>query len=130
MDDLDTRPVALDDERRDFLRVGVARHDDVELRDRPVGAPELFAVQDVIAFGRPLDARRQISRIRADVRLGERERGDGAASEARKILLLLLLGAEELQRLRKPDRLVRGKEHGDVAVLARDELHRLGILAL
>src|SRR5207249_5765588 len=43
VDDLDARPVALDDERRDLLRVGVACHDDVELGDRPVGAPELLA---------------------------------------------------------------------------------------
>jgi hypothetical protein len=41
-----------------------------------------------------------------------------APREARKVLLLLLLRAEHLERLRHADRLVRGEERGQVAVLA------------
>ena len=52
MHDLDAGPVLLDDEGRDLLRVGVPRHDDEELGDGAVGAPELLAVQDVVAVGR------------------------------------------------------------------------------
>ena len=49
------------------------------------------------------------------MRLGEREGGDRAFRAARQVLLLLLRGAEELERLRHADRLVRGQERADVA---------------
>ena len=57
------------------------------------------------------------------MRLGQREGGDRAGGAARQVLLLLLLRAEELERLRDADRLVRGEQRGDVAVVAADHLH-------
>ena len=54
-------------------------------------------------------ARLHLGGIGADARLGQRERGDRALGEARQVLLLLLRRAEELQRLRHADRLVRGE---------------------
>ena len=83
-DDLDAGPGPLDDERRDLLRVGVPRHDDEELGDRAVRAPELLAVEDVVAVRRPRRGRREVGRIRADLRLGQRERRDRAAREPRE----------------------------------------------
>src|SRR5213082_2341006 len=44
------------------------------------------------------------------------ERGDGALGEARQVPLLLLRGAEHLERLRHTERLVRREERGDRAV--------------
>ena len=113
-----------------FLRVRVPRHHDEELRDRAVRAPELLAVEDVVALGRAGRRRRERRRIGARLRLRQRERGDRALREARQVLLLLLRRAEELQRLRHADRLVRGEQRDQVAVLARDELDRLRVLAL
>ena len=43
----------------------------------------------------------------------EREGRDRALGEAREKLLLLRVGAEELERLRQPDRLVRGEQRGE-----------------
>src|SRR5581483_10152087 len=80
--DLDARPAGLDDEAADLLGRGVARHDDEQLRERPVRAPELLAVQHpevAAALGGGGEARR----IGADVRLGERERRDRARGAAR-----------------------------------------------
>jgi len=44
--DLHARPVGLDDEAADLLRLGVARHHDEQLGQRAVRAPELLAVQN------------------------------------------------------------------------------------
>ena len=108
MDDLDARPVFFHDEGGDLARVGMLRHDDEELGDRAVGAPELLAVQDVVPFGSPRGGRREVRGVRSHFRLRQREGGDRAAGEAREVFLLLLRRAEKLQRLRNADRLVRG----------------------
>jgi len=129
-DDLDARRRPLDDERRDLLRIRVPRHDDEEVGDRAVGAPELLAVENVVAFRRAGDGRREVGRIRADLRLGQGERRHGARREAGKVLLLLLLRPEELQRLRDADGLVRRQQRDEVAVARRDQLHRVAVLAL
>jgi len=47
--------------------------------------------------------------VGADVGLGERERRHRAFGEPGEVLLLLLVGTEHLERLRHPDRLVRGQ---------------------
>ena len=64
-----------------------------------------------------LGGRREARRVGADVRLGEREGRDRTGRAARQVLLLLLGGAEELQRLRHADRLVRREQRADVAVV-------------
>ena len=56
--------------------------------------------------------------------LGEREGRHRAGRESREILLLLLGGPEELEGLRNADRLVSGKQSGEIAVLAGDHLDR------
>ena len=125
--DLHARPIGVDDEGADLLRRGVARHHDEELGERAVGAPELLAVQQkhvAVTHRRRGEARR----IGADVRLGEGKGGDRTRRAAWQIFLFLLRGAEELQRLRHPDRLVRGEERADVVVGAADHLHDLAVL--
>jgi hypothetical protein len=57
----------------------------------------------------------QPCRVRSHVRLGEQERRDVCAGDQRQPALLLLLGAEQQQRLGDADRLVRreqGRERG------------------
>jgi hypothetical protein len=104
---------------------GCARHDDEQVGARAVGAPQLLAVQrprlPVLAARR---ARAEIGRIGAGVDLGERERGDRALGEPREVALLLLGRAEQLQRLRQSDGLVRRQQRGERAVLARHHRDR------
>ena len=61
---------------------------------------------------------------------GERERGDFVARDARQIFLLLLFGAEEQQRLRHADRLVRGDERGQVRVPTAEQHRGAAIIDL
>ena len=60
--------------------------------------------------------------------LRQREGRDGARGAAGEVLLLLLRGAEELERLGDADRLVRGEERTEVPVAAPDHLHHLAVL--
>jgi hypothetical protein len=69
-------------------------------------------------------------RVRAHVVLGERERGDRALGEPRQPLLLLLLGAEHLERLRHADRLVRRQQRHHRAAVRADERHRVAVRVL
>jgi hypothetical protein len=66
----------------------------------------------------------------ADARLRERERRDRTPRAPGKVAQLLLIGSEQLQRLRQPDRLMRREERSHVRVVAPDELHRALVLAL
>src|SRR5215207_2750419 len=67
--------------------------------------------------------RRHVRRIGAGIDLGQRKRGDRALRESREVLPLLLLGAEQLERLRYANRLARGQEGDERTVLRRDHLH-------
>ena len=116
MHDLHARPVRLDDERRDLLArfavfadcIRCARHHDEQLGSRPVGAPELLAIQDerfsVLRWrGRGVHVRGVAPRIH----FSQRERGDRTLREAREEAAFLLIGAEQLEWLRKTNRLMR-----------------------
>src|SRR5712691_9107575 len=130
--------VRLHDERRDLplffagddLRGG-PRHDDQQLGDGPVRAPQLLAVQyprlPVLARYRRRLHRRGIG---ADVRLGQRERRHGAPGEPRQILFLLGFAPEHLERLRHADGLVCREQRRQRSVHARDQLHRLHVRQL
>ena len=106
-------------------------HDDQQLGERSVRAPELGAVQDVVlsVLGQ-LDAGRQSSGVRAHLGLGERERADLTARTARQVLVLELVGPKELQRLRNTDRLVGGQQCGEVSVNTAQHLHDLRVFEL
>jgi hypothetical protein len=65
--------------------------------------------------------------IGAGVHLGERERSDRALRDAREVLPLLFLGAEELERLRHTDGLRRREERDERSALRRHHLHRLHV---
>jgi len=109
------------------MALRIARHHHQQLGEGPVGAPELLAVEHemiVAALGGGGEARG----VRADSGLGQREGGDGARRAARQVLGLLLDGAEELERLRHPDRLVRGQHRSEVAVVAAHQLHGPAVL--
>src|SRR5690606_22513973 len=62
--------------------------------------------------------------------LGQCERGDLAAREARQVLLLLLGRAEHLERLRYADRLVCGQQHTERSSRRADDRDRLVVAAL
>jgi hypothetical protein len=69
----------------------VARHDDEQLGDRAVRAPELLAVDDVrVPLGGQLRGRRELRRVGPDAHLGERERRDRARGAPREEALLLV----------------------------------------
>ena len=65
--------------------------------------------------------------IGAGVHLGEREGADRTLGQAREEPLLLLVGAEQLERLRQADGLVRRQQRGERAVLRRHHRHRLDV---
>ena len=92
-----------------------ARHHHDDVGDRAVGGPQLRAVEDVAAVGR-LRGGGHAGRVRADVGLGQQERGDVGARDLRQPLALLLLGPEHPQRLGDADRLVRGEQRRDRGV--------------
>jgi hypothetical protein len=133
MDDFNTRRGSLDDERGDsFARASVlrrdirrARHDHEQVGARPVGAPELLAVQQKV--GSVLHrrcGRGHVRRVGPGVHFSQRERTDAATRQSRKETALLLLGTEKLERLRHADRLAGREERGEAAVLRRDHLQR------
>ncbi len=98
-----------------FLVAGIARHHHQQLGEGAVRAPELLAVQDVgIALRRALGGGGEAGRVGADRRLGQGEGRDRPCRAARQIALLLLRGAEVLERLGEPDRLMRREKRGDV----------------
>ena len=68
--------------------------------------------------------------VGADLRLGEREGGDFAAGDAREEPALLLLGAEEDERLRDADGLMGGEEGGEVAAIAAEEHSGAAVVGL
>ena len=100
------------------------RHHDKHAGFQPVGAPKLFAIQgERRTVGRRVSAETHRRGIGSGVRFRERERRDLVARDARQIFLLLLFRAEEQQRLRDADRLVRGDERGHVCVPTAEQ-HR------
>lgn len=123
----------LDDEGGDAALVPIglryACHDHEQIGDDAVRGPQLHAVQDVVVtvrYGRHRHARR----VGADVRLGEQERADVRAGTARQELVLLLLGAELLQRLRYADRLMGGEQRADRRIRGADEGEGLVVVHL
>lgn len=106
----DARGVGLDDEGGDAAPVplggGDPGHDHEQVGHDAVGRPELHTVQDVVA---PVVGHRrggETGRVGSDVGFGEQEGGDVGPREAGQEGVLLLLGAEHLQRLRYADGLV------------------------
>ena len=88
-----------------------------EVGDRPVGDPHLGAVQHPVRAAL-LGVGLHVGRIRAAVRLGEAEAADQlAARHARQVLLLLLLGAEGVDRVHA-QRGLHGHEAADAGVAA------------
>ncbi len=114
--DRDAGRVGLHDEGRDAALVPVglrhARHHDKEVGDHAVGRPQLDAVEDVVVAVR-YGGGGQPGRVGAHVGLGEQEGADVGAGAARQEPLLLLGGAEQLERLRYADRLMGGEQHAD-----------------
>ncbi|GAA3295333.1 hypothetical protein GCM10020295_22250 [Streptomyces cinereospinus] len=106
----------LHDERRDAARVALglrhAGHHDQQVGDHAVGGPELHAVEDVVVAVRDRGGG-EPGRVGADVRFGQQEGGDVGAGAARQEGVLLLLGAEDLQRLRYADRLMGAQQRAD-----------------
>ncbi len=103
LDDLHSGPVALHDERGYGVGTGPGHHD-VQFGDGAIGAPELFAIQDVAPaiLG---EHRRRLDPgwIGTHAILRERERTDGALGEPGEVLPLLLFGSEKLEWLRQAD---------------------------
>ena len=132
------RPVHLDDERRDLiLRFAVHhfrrrfRHDDNHARLRAVRAPEFFAVEnEMFSVRRRLGVRGHRRRIGANVRFRERERRNFPARDARQVFLLLRLGAEQNQRLRHADGLMRRNQRRQIAAPTAEQHRRAAIIRL
>ena len=116
--DVHPRPARLDDEGGDLPPLPAVyhlrrrpRHHHEQLRDGAVRAPQLLAVQDVgAAVGGRHGGRGHAGGVRADVVLGQGEGRDCALGQPRQVALLLLFGAEELERLRHADRLMRREQ--------------------
>jgi hypothetical protein len=107
------------------LALGHLGHDDHDVGDRAVGGPQLAAVEAVAAA--VLGRRRrgaETRRVRADVGLGQQERGDVGARDLRQPLALLGLGAEQQQRLGDADRLVRRQQRAERRVPGAHERQR------
>lgn len=83
-----------------------------EVGDHAVGGPQFHSVEDVVV---PVGYRagREAGRVGADVGLGEEEGADVGAGAPGQELLLLFLGAEQLQRLGYADRLVGREQDAD-----------------
>ena len=115
---LDPGPRSLDDEGADrvlpphpLARRG-ARHHDEEVGARPVGGPELLAIERVVrTVGGGFGEGGHVGRVGADHLLCEREGRELAPGGPGKVRSLLLLGAEEDQRRWQPNRLM-GREEG------------------
>ncbi|MGX1367066.1 hypothetical protein RKD19_002425 [Streptomyces canus] len=122
--DGDAGRVGLDDEGGDAALVALglrdAGHDDEEVGHHAVGGPQLHSVEDVVVpvgYGGGGEA----GRVGADVRFGEEEGADVGAGAPGQELLLLLLGAEQLERLGYADRLVGGEQYADRGARGADE---------
>ena len=110
----DPRPISLDDERRDlilgFSAAHLGRrfgHDDHDPRFGPIRAPKFFSVEDEsFSIGRRLSAGLHRRGIRTDRRFGESKSRNLTFGDSRQVFAFLLLGAEQDQRLRHPNRLV------------------------
>ena len=113
--------VARDDERGDAAPAALAArhlgHHDEDVGHRPVGRPQLAAVEHVAraVLGRGR-GRRHPRRVRAHAGLGQRERRQVRRADLRQPLALLLLRAEQQQRLRQPDRLMRRQQRREAGV--------------
>ena len=106
-------------------------HDDDDAGLYAIGAPEFLAVEDDSACRpRGLGVRLHLRGVGADLRLGEREGGDFAAGDARQETALLLLCAEEDERLRHADGLMRGEERGEVAAIAAEQHAGAAVIGL
>ena len=127
---LDARCLGLDDKGGDLcaqfavdqLWRRLCSHDE-QTGARAVGAPEFFAVEQEgfpVVGGRGL--RGHARRVGADARLGQRERRDLTARDAREEFLLLFLRAEEHERLRHADRLVNREVRKGVRAMTGDQL--------
>ncbi len=128
---LEAGRIHIDDERGDLFALLPVhdfrrrlRHHDEHAGLQSIRAPKFFAVQDELGtIGRRVGAQTHRRRIGAGMRFGEREGRDLVARDARQIFFLLLFRAEEQQRLRNADRLVRGNERGQVCVPTAEQ-HR------
>ena len=122
---LDARPLGLDDECRRgvwLLWRGGLRHHDDQAGLGAVCAPELVAIENVmLAIGIQFCRRGHAGRIAADVRFSECECRNLAHGAAGQIFLLLLLGSEENQWLRRADGLMGGEQRGEVAAHATEK---------
>ena len=131
--DRDALARRLDDEGGDAalvaLGLGHPGHHDEEVGDDAVGGPQLDAVEDVVVAVRD-GGGGEAGGVGADVRLGQQERGDVGTGKARQERVLLLLRAEDLQRLRYADRLVRGEQRADRGAGRADERQRLVVVHL
>ena len=94
--------------------LGHLRHDDDDVGDRAVRRPQLQPVERVAVavLGRH-GGRAEPRGIRADVGLGQQERRDVVLASRAGATALLLLGAEQHQRLGDADRLVRREQRGE-----------------
>ena len=86
---------------------GCASHDNIEVGQRAVGAPELLAVDDPGAVCLLHGLGNHAGRVGSCTRLGESECRELTLCNSRKPLLLLFFSAKEFQRLRDTDRLMR-----------------------
>ena len=104
-----TLPAAFHDDCADLLGIVVAGHHHVEIGNGSVGAPELFAAQNVVAFGRACERGHQVCGVASHFVFGQRERTDGAFRDAWQVFGLLLRSAEKFEGLRHTDALVRAQ---------------------
>ncbi len=131
--DADALALVVQDERADPAAVALGlrhpRHHDDDVGDHAVGRPQLGAVEDVAALG-GLGGGGHARGVGADVGLGQQERGDVRAGDAREPLALLLVGPEHPQRLGDADRLVRGDQRAERAVPGADHRQRAVVVDL
>src|SRR5581483_731923 len=83
VNDLEARRVGFNDERGDFIIRWCSRHHDQDFGKRSVRAPEFSSRDDVgLPVGAERGARRDSSGIGSDIRLGQSESRNRAASAA------------------------------------------------
>ncbi len=88
-------PVRFNNKSRDFPITLMAGHDDDDVCDCSIRAPQFFSVEHIrISILRFPDRGFNAGRIRADFRFCQRKRRDRSPGDPRKILLLLCPGSE------------------------------------
>ena len=106
-------------------------HDDDDAGFRSVRAPEFFPVQhEFPPVRRGFGASLHCGRIGADTGFREGEGGDFARRDARKEFAFLFLGAEQDQRLRHADGLMRGEQRREIAAIAAQQHGRATVIGL